>query len=76
MVFDDSSSSKEKEDDKDFETILGMIFNDDIRRPRRGSQFDRIHIVIEWRATPRSRETILHQIHISEEETISYLTLS
>ena len=44
MVFDDSLSSKEEEDAKDFETILGTIFNDDIWRPRRGSQFSRIHI--------------------------------
>ena len=34
----------EEEDDDDFDTVLGMIFNDDVRRSRRGSQFDRIHI--------------------------------
>ena len=28
----------------DFDTVLGMIFNDDVWRPRRGSQFGRIHI--------------------------------
>lgn len=44
MVFEDSSSSEEEEDDEDFETVLGMIFNDDIRRPRRGSQFGRIEL--------------------------------
>ena len=44
MVFEDSSSSEEEEDDEDFKTLLGMIFNDDIRRPRRGSRFGRMHI--------------------------------
>ena len=42
MVLVDSSSSKEEEDDDDFDTILGMVINDDVQRPRRGSQFGRI----------------------------------
>ena len=44
MVLEDSSSSEEEEDDEDFETVLGMIFNDDLRRPRRQSQFGHIPI--------------------------------
>lgn len=32
-----SKSSEEEEDDDDIEIVVGMIFNDDIRRPRRGS---------------------------------------
>ena len=36
MVLEDLSSSEKEEDDDDFGTILGMIFNDDVRRPRRG----------------------------------------
>ena len=45
MALEDSTSSEEEEeDDDDFDTVLGMIFNDDVRRPRRGSQFGRIHI--------------------------------
>ena len=31
MVVEDSSSSEEEEDDGDFETVLGMIVNDDIQ---------------------------------------------
>ena len=40
MVFEDSSSSEEEqedEEDDDFETVLSMIFNDDVQWPRRGS---------------------------------------
>ena len=44
IVFEDSSSSEEEEDDEDFETILDMIFNGDVRHARRGLQFGRIHI--------------------------------
>ncbi|XP_044963687.1 uncharacterized protein LOC123422892 [Hordeum vulgare subsp. vulgare] len=44
MVFEDSSSSEKKEDDEDFEIVLGMIFSDDISRSRTGSQFGLIHI--------------------------------
>ena len=41
MALEDSSSS---EDEDDFDTVLGMIFNDDVRRPRRGSQIGCIRI--------------------------------
>ena len=34
MALEDSSSSEEEEDDDDFDTVLGMIFNDDVW-PRR-----------------------------------------
>ena len=44
MAFEDSSSSEEEEDDDDFEMDIGMIFNEDFWRPRRGSQFRRIHL--------------------------------
>ncbi|XP_073367789.1 uncharacterized protein [Aegilops tauschii subsp. strangulata] len=45
MALEDSSSSEEEEeDDDDFDTVLGMIFNDDVRRPRRASQFGRKYI--------------------------------
>ena len=44
MALEDSSSSVEEEDDDDFDTVLGMIYNDDVWRPRRGSKFDLIHI--------------------------------
>ena len=44
MALEDSSSPKEEEEDDDFDIVLGMIFNDDVRRPRRGSKFGRIHI--------------------------------
>ena len=44
MALEDSSLSEEEEDDDDFDTVLGMIFNDDVRHPRRGSQFGHIHI--------------------------------
>ena len=43
MMFKDLSSPEEEEDE-DFETILGLIFNYDIWRPRRGSQFGRIQL--------------------------------
>ena len=39
-----SKSSEEEEDDDGIEIVVGMIFNDDIRRPRRGSQFGRIQL--------------------------------
>ena len=44
MALEDSSSSEEEENDDDFETVLGVIFNDDVWQPRRGSQFGRVHI--------------------------------
>ena len=44
MVLEDSSSSEEEDDDVDFDTVLGIIINDDVWRPRRGSQFGHIHI--------------------------------
>ncbi|CDJ26608.1 unnamed protein product [Triticum aestivum] len=47
MALEDSSSSEEEEEDDDFETVLGMIFNDDVRRPRRGSQCGCIHINLD-----------------------------
>ena len=36
-VLEESSSSEEEEVDDDFDTVLGMNINDDVRRPRRGS---------------------------------------
>uniref|UniRef100_M8BS77 KIB1-4 beta-propeller domain-containing protein n=1 Tax=Aegilops tauschii TaxID=37682 RepID=M8BS77_AEGTA len=45
MALEDSlSSEEEEEDDDDFDTVLCMIFHDDVWRPRRGSQFGSIHI--------------------------------
>jgi hypothetical protein len=39
---DDSSS--EEEDDDDVEMAMAIILNDDVRRPRLGSQFSRLYL--------------------------------
>ena len=41
---DDSSSEEEEEDDDDVEMAMAIILNDEVRRPRLGSQFGRAYI--------------------------------
>ena len=54
MALEDSSSSEEEEDDGDFETVLGMIFNDEVRRPRRGSQLQQDLVEHHWQCLSKS----------------------
>jgi hypothetical protein len=43
-LLDDSSSKEEEEDDDDVEMAMAIILNDEVRRPRLGSQFGRAYV--------------------------------